>query len=232
MMALLFLRGALFLVIVCVVMMPVSDTSAASPSASVMEDIVGKVDARYAQTKDLQADFVQETILEGFTTGFTSSGRLYLKKPGLLRWDYLHPSEEQIYVDGDQVMMYVPEHQQVVKGVLTQMAASKGPLALLQGAGNLSEQFTILESTDGSKDVGKFPSLTLVPKPVGQTPPTIKKIVLKLFPDTYFIQSITLLEVSGNISRVLFDHIQANTGLSSSQLTFDVPPDVVVVELP
>ncbi len=167
MMLLLFLRGAIFLGIACF-MMPVSDTSAAS--VSVTEDIVEKVDARYAQTKDLQADFVQETILEGFTTGFTSSGRLYLKKPGLLRWDYLHPSEEQIYVNGDQVMMYVPEHQQVVKGALTQMAASKGPLALLQGAGNLSQQFTILESADGSKDNGKFPSLTLVPKPVDQTP--------------------------------------------------------------
>jgi outer membrane lipoprotein carrier protein len=229
MMSLLFLRGVIFLGIACF-MLPVSDTSAAS--VSVTQDIVGKVDARYAQTKDLQADFVQETILEGFSTGFTSSGRLYLKKPGLLRWDYLHPSEEQIYVNGDQVMMYVPEHQQVVKGVLTQMAASKGPLALLQGAGNLSQQFTILESADGSKDNEKFPSLTLVPKPVDQTPPTIKKIVLKLFPDTYFIQGITLFEVSGNISRVVFDHIQANTGLSSSQLTFDVPPDVVVVELP
>ena len=229
MMLLLFLRGAIFLGIACF-MMPVFDASAAS--VSVTQEIVKKVDARYAQTKDLQADFVQETILEGFTTGFTSSGRLYLKKPGLLRWDYLHPSEEQIYVNGDQVMMYVPEHQQVVKGVLTQMAASKGPLALLQGAGNLSQQFTILESADGSKDNEKFPSLTLVPKPVDQTPPTIKKIVLKLFPDTYFIQGITLFEVSGNISRVMFDHIQANTGLSSSQLTFDVPPDVVVVELP
>ncbi|WNM58689.1 LolA family protein [Candidatus Nitrospira allomarina] len=229
MMSLPFLRWAIYLGIICF-MMPVSDTSAAS--VSVMEDIVAKVDARYAQTKDLQADFVQETILEGFTTGFTSSGRLYLKKPGLLRWDYLHPSEEQIYVNGDQVMMYVPEHQQVVKGALTQMAASKGPLALLQGAGNLSQQFTILESADGSKDNEKFPSLTLVPKPVDQTPPTIKKIVLKLFPDTYFIQGITLFEVSGNISHVMFDHIQANTGLSSSQLTFDVPPDVVVVELP
>ena len=228
MMLLLFLRGAIFLGIACF-MMPVFDASAAS--VSVTQEIVKKVDARYAQTKDLQADFVQETILEGFTTGFTSSGRLYLKKPGLLRWDYLHPSEEQIYVNGDQVMMYVPEHQQVVKGVLTQMAASKGPLALLQGAGNLSQQFTILESADGSKDNEKFPSLTLVPKPVDQTPPTIKKIVLKLFPDTYFIQGITLFEVSGNISRVVFDHIQANTGLSSSQLTFDVPPDVVVVEL-
>lgn len=224
---LLFLRGTFFLGIVCFVI-----SIAHASGASVSENIVAKVDARYAQTKDLQAEFVQETILDGFTTGFTSSGRLYLKKPGLLRWDYLHPSEEQIYVNGDQVMMYVPEHQQVVKAALTKMAASKGPLTLLQGVGNLSQQFTILESEDGLKDDEKFPSLTLVPKPVDQTPPTIRKIVLKLFPDTYFIKGITLFEVSGNISRVMFDNIQANTGLSSSQLTFDVPPDVVVVELP
>jgi outer membrane lipoprotein carrier protein len=200
-------------------------------SVSAVEDLVGKVDARYAQTQDLQADFTQETIFEGFTTGFTSSGRLYLKKPGLLRWDYLQPSEEQIYVDGDQVMMYVPEHQQVVKGALTQMAASKGPLALLQGVGELSQQFTILESSIGSKE-GELPSLTLVPKPVGNDAPTIKKIVLKLFPDSYLIQTITLFEVSGNISRVVFDHIQVNKGLSSRLLKFEVPPDVVVVELP
>lgn len=208
---------------------PVSSVWTASVSA--VEDLVGKVDARYAQTQDLQADFTQETILEGFTTGFTSSGRLYLKKPGLLRWDYLQPSEEQIYVDGDQVMMYVPEHQQVVKGALTQMAASKGPLALLQGVGKLSQQFTILESSVSSKE-GELPSLTLIPKPVENEAPTIKKIVLKLFPDSYLIQTISLFEVSGNISRVMFDHIQVNKGLSPRQLKFEVPPDVVVVELP
>jgi outer membrane lipoprotein carrier protein len=208
---------------------PVSSVWTASVSS--VEDLVGKVDARYAQTQDLQADFTQETILEGFETGFTSSGRLYLKKPGLLRWDYLQPSEEQIYVDGDQVMMYVPEHQQVVKGALTQMAASKGPLALLQGVGELAQQFTILESSVGSKE-GELPSLTLVPKPVGNEAPTIEKILLKLFPDSYLIQTITLFEVSGNISRVTFDHIQVNKGLSSRLLKFEVPPDVVVVELP
>ncbi len=201
-------------------------------SISAVEDLVGKVDARYAQTQDLQADFTQETILEGFSTGFKSSGRLYLKKPGLLRWDYLQPSEEQIYVDGDQVMMYVPEHQQVVKGVLTQMAASKGPLALLQGVGKLSQQFTILESAGDSNERGELLSLTLIPKPVGNEPPTIKKIVLKLFPDSYLIQTITLFEMSGNISRVMFDHFQVNKGLSSRLLKFEVPSDVVVVELP
>lgn len=200
--------------------------------ASNADDVVRQVDARYAKTQDLQGKFTQETIIEGFETGFKSTGRFYLKKPGLLRWDYLQPSEEQIYVDGDAVMMYVPEHQQVVKGRLTQISASKGPLALLLGVGKLSQQFTVLESPEASKKSEKIPELTLIPKPDGDTAPTIKKILLQLFPDSYLIQTIEIFEMSGNISRVRFDQIQVNQGLAASLLKFTLPPDVVVVDFP
>jgi len=200
--------------------------------ASNVDDIVGRVDDRYAKTQDLQGEFTQETIIEGFETGFKSTGRFYLKKPGLLRWDYLEPSKENIYVDGDEVMMYVPEHQQVVKGTLTQIAASKGPLALLLGVGKLSKQFTVLESPEASSDSQKIPDLTLIPKPDGDTAPTIKKILLQLFTDSYLIQTITIFETSGNISRVHFDHIQVNQGLATNLLKFTLPPDVVVVDFP
>jgi outer membrane lipoprotein-sorting protein len=89
-----------------------------------------------------------------------------------------------------------------------------------------------VESETGSKEGGNSPSLTLVPKPAENEAPTIKKIVLKLFPDSFLIHEITVFEVSGNISRVVFEHIQLNKGLSTRLLTFKVPPGVVVVELP
>ena len=200
--------------------------------ASNVDDVVNRVDDRYAKTQDLQGEFTQETIIEGFETGFKSTGRFYLKKPGLLRWDYLEPSKENIYVDGDEVMMYVPEHQQVVKGTLTQIAASKGPLALLLGVGKLSKQFTVLESPEASSDSQKIPDLTLIPKPDGDTAPTIKKILLQLFTDSYLIQTITIFETSGNISRVHFDQIKVNQGLATNLLKFTLPPDVVVVDFP
>lgn len=203
-----------------------------SALASNVDDVVGRVDDRYAKTQDLQGEFTQETIIEGFETGFKSMGRFYLKKPGLLRWDYLEPSKEHIYVDGDEVMMYVPEHQQVVKGTLTQIAASKGPLALLLGVGKLSKQFTVLESPEVSSDSQQIPDLTLIPKPDGDTVPTIKKILLQLFTDSYLIKAITIFETSGNVSRVHFDHIQVNQGLSPNLLKFTLPPDVVVVDFP
>jgi outer membrane lipoprotein-sorting protein len=129
-------------------------------------------------------------------------------------------------------MMYVPEHQQVVKGTLTQIAASKGPLALLLGVGKLSQQFTVSEAADVSGEQAELPTIMLVPKPDGDSAPTITKIVLQLFSDSYLIQNMTLYEMSGNISRVRFDHIQVNQGLASDLLKFTVPPDVVVVDFP
>ena len=44
-------------------------------------------------------------------------------------------------MDRDDVKVYVPEHKQVLVGKLTQMAASKAPLELLQGAAKLDASF-------------------------------------------------------------------------------------------
>ena len=55
-------------------------------------EIVKKIQVRYEKTKDLQADFTQKTKIEGFATPVVSSGRVYIKKPGRLRWDYVEPS--------------------------------------------------------------------------------------------------------------------------------------------
>ena len=97
-----------------------------------VRDVMKRLQARYEKTKDLQADFTQKTTIEGFERPMTSSGKVYIKKPGRLRWNYLDPSTEDIYVDRDDVKVYVPEHKQVLVGKLTHMAASRAPLELLQ----------------------------------------------------------------------------------------------------
>jgi outer membrane lipoprotein-sorting protein len=100
------------------------------------------------------------------------------------------------------------------------------------GVGKLSKQFTVVESPEVSSDSQQIPDLTLIPKPDGDTVPTIKKILLQLFTDSYLIKAITIFETSGNVSRVHFDHIQVNQGLSPNLLKFTLPPDVVVVDFP
>src|SRR5262249_46240919 len=129
-----------------------------------VREVVKQLQARYEKTKDLQADFTQKTVIEGFERSIASSGKVYIKKPGRLRWNYLDPSVEDIYVNRDDVKVYVPEHKQVLVGKLTQMAASKAPLELLLGAAKLEESFDIEPTPGKGRGVGGIRLLTLVPK--------------------------------------------------------------------
>lgn len=202
-------------------------------AAEDVKEVVKKVQARYEETRDLQADFKQTTKIEGFKTPLSSSGRVYIKKPGRLRWDYRDPSVEEIYVKGNDVMMYVPEHKQVLVGKLTQMAASQAPLQLLQGAAKLEEHFDVETGSGGPRGEGGVPLLTLLPKPSEpESLRTLARIVLELQPKTYFIKTVSLHEISGNVSTFHFTNLRANTGLKPALFEFQVPPGVEVVKAP
>jgi outer membrane lipoprotein carrier protein len=195
-------------------------------------EIVKKIQARYEKTKDLQADFTQETRIEGFTTPVLSSGRVYIKKPGRLRWDYREPSIEEIYVNKDDVRMYVPEHKQVLVGKLTHMAASQAPLQLLQGVAKIDEEFEV-QPAGQERGAGGIRRVTLIPK-VGRSEPSraIQRIVIEVQPKTYFLKTIALHEISGNIATFEFMDLKPNSGLADELFEFKTPADVEVVKAP
>jgi len=198
-----------------------------------VREVMKRLQARYEKTKDLQADFTQKTIIEGFERPMTSSGKVYIKKPGRLRWNYLEPSTEDIYVDREDVKVYVPEHKQVLVGKLTHMAASRAPLELLQGAAKLDASFDAEPTSGKGRGVGGIRLVTLIPKTrEGDVHGTVQKIVVEVFPKTYFIRSLSLHEMSGNVSNFEFSSLQSNIGLDDDLFVPKFPPDVEVVKAP
>lgn len=194
--------------------------------------VVRQIQARYEKTKDLQADFIQKTRIEGFERPVISSGKVYLKKPGRLRWDYLDPGHEEIYVNRDDVRVYVPEHKQVLVGKLTQMAASQAPLELLQGAAKLEESFHI-EPTGTERGMGGIRLITLLPKTKEyESSRNLQRIVVEVFPKTYFLRTVSLYEISGNVATFEFSDLKPNEGLANEVFDFKTPPDVEVVKAP
>lgn len=197
-----------------------------------VRDAVKQLQARYEKMKDMQADFSQKTKIEGFERPVLSSGKVYIKKPGRLRWDYLDPASEQIYVTQDDVKVYVPEHKQVLIGKLTQMAASQAPLELLQGAAKLSESFDV-EPTGKERGPGGVPLITLIPKAKESlSTQNLQKIVVEVFPRSYFIRMVALHEISGNVAVFEFSNLKPNSGLGNEIFDFKIPPDAEVVKAP
>ncbi|HEU5093014.1 MAG TPA: outer membrane lipoprotein carrier protein LolA [Nitrospira sp.] len=198
-----------------------------------VREVVKQLQARYEKMKDMQADFSQKTRIEGFERPVTSAGKVYIKKPGRLRWDYLDPAIEQIYVNQDDVKVYVPEHKQVLVGKLTQMAASKAPLELLQGAAKLDESFEIEPTPGKDRGVGGLPLITLIPKTKEQeSTQNLQKIIVEVFPKTYFIRTVSLHEISGNVAVFEFSNLKPNLGLGNEVFDFKTPSDAEVVRAP
>jgi outer membrane lipoprotein carrier protein len=56
--------------------------------------------------------------------------------------------------------------------------------------------------------------------------------VLEVFPKTYFIRTISLYEVSGNVASFEFSSLQPNTGLGDVLFNLKLPDGVEVVKAP
>ncbi|MBI3610703.1 MAG: outer membrane lipoprotein carrier protein LolA [Nitrospirae bacterium] len=204
-----------------------------APPARAAEDplagMIQKIQTAYETTADWEADFEQVTRIEGFETAITSRGRLYIKKPGRLRWDYREPNHHQVVVNVGKIWVYTPEQQQVVVGPFAQVSDSQLPLHLLTGVGRLDEDFAVRWTDPARPRPDGLPALTLVPK----DPRTgLARLELEVDPAGYFITRLTLFEANGNQSRFRFSRIRRNTGLKDRFFVFSPPKGVVVVESP
>jgi outer membrane lipoprotein carrier protein len=187
-------------------------------------EVVQKIESAYDKLQDIEAGFTQKILFKDFATPFISKGAVYLK-PGKMRWDYREPTHQQIFVDGEKVLYYVPEHQQVVKSNLALEADSHVPIHLLSGTTRLSKDFDIALQEE-EKEMRR---LELVPKD-----PNMKtvKIEIEVSAPSYLIQKVTLHESNGNRSVFDFSDMRVNRGLKDSVFTFAIPKGVEVVEQP
>src|SRR5436309_1621938 len=184
-----------------------------------VKDLVKKVEARYQKTTDLTAEFSQTTDIKGFAKPLQSSGRVYIKRPGKLRWDYLAPTLEQIFVDNDKVQFYIPEHKQVMIGQLSKLTNSQAPLQLLQGIGRLDTLYRVSQTSDGAKGQGGLPLLSLTLRDGG---PDDARMVVEVDPGSFYLRRVELHDVNGNVSALTFRAFQAKTGLQDALFEFTV----------
>src|SRR5712691_2508391 len=194
-----------------------------------VKDLVRKVEARSQTTTDLTAEFSQSTDIKEFAKPLQSSGRVYIKRPGKLRWDYLAPTLEQIFVDNDKVQFYIPEHKQVMMGQLSKLTNSQAPLQLLQGIGRLDTLYRVSQTSDGANGEGGLPLLSLT-LPDGR--PDHPHMLVEVDPGSHFLRRVELHDMNGNVSTFTFSAIQTNTGLQDALFEFTVPHDVEVVNTP
>ena len=80
----------------------------AMPNANAMEvdESIRKVENTYKDVKSIEADFKQITTSPALPQPMQQDGHLYMMKPQLIRWDFLTPTVQSYYSDGQSITVW------------------------------------------------------------------------------------------------------------------------------
>lgn len=168
----------------------------------------------------LSAAFKQVQKDEKGKTLSTSSGRMWLSRPGKFRWAYEKPYSQLMVCDGQKLWMYDPDLNQVTVRDASE-ALPGTPASLLTQKMTLSEAFTLEDG--GSK--GALRVVRLTPK---SNDSDFKSIELSLRDGVP--QQMKFHDQLGGTSTVSFSNIIANGVIADDLLRFKVPKGAEVVE--
>jgi outer membrane lipoprotein carrier protein len=190
------------------------------------DELAGKLQESYDKTRDLSASFTQESFVKAMDMRKSGSGKLVIKKPGLLRYTYVEPEKQELIVRGEELIMYTPSTNQVVKKKLSRAVMDRTPSTFLAGLGKVTDSFAPRIPKAGEKDKQGRYLLELVPKGEKMG---VEKVTLALDPKSFEIESFSFTETSGNTNTIELGGIKINKGVKDSAFDFKVPKGASVL---
>src|SRR6195256_2941153 len=178
---------------------PVADQSAPELAAALQKRIDG--------VKDFSTDFTHTYEGSVLRKQITERGRLLVKKPGRMRWDYSVPEPKQFVSDGVKMYSYIPQDKQVIVATVPREDEASTPTLFLAGKGSLTRDFTAsLVETPAGMPPGTR-GLKLVPK---ARQPDYDWLMLVIDPGTLAIRGLQTVDAQGGTSTFFFTNLQEN----------------------
>lgn len=190
------------------------------PCVSAAAEGRSRLDAFLADFSTLEAKFQQTVVDEKGRQLETSSGDVFLQRPGKFRWEYKAPYEQSIVADGERVWIYDVDLEQVsVKPMDSALADT--PSLLLGGYASVDEEFSVVELGEADRLVW----VGLTPKRKDNQYSTIR-----LGFNGKEMQVMELADAFGQTTRIVFSAQKRNKGIQSSIFQFVPPPGVDVLD--
>ena len=199
-------------------------TAATTGSDLTVDQILEKVENRYANSK-FSADFIQKSTIKAMDISDSASGKLFVKYPGNMRWEYQEPEPQVIVSDGIQLWMYRPEDRQVMVGAAATFFGEG------KGAGFLSDIKLIrrdFEITLEDIRFGDYYNLKLIPQKKNWDLARIHLLVSK---ETFQIFQVYTYNAYDDATRIEFVNLRFDTRLDDDFFTFAIPKGVDVLQL-
>jgi len=204
----------------CAILMALS---AAGFGQDTARQVADRVDRHYNSLATLEADFSESYAGAGLHR--SESGKLWLKRPGRMRWEYRQPREKLFVTDGRQAWFYVPGERQARRAPLKKLDDLRSPLAYLLGRTQLEKEFSGLSlAPDMALDTAGDVLLRGVPRHMAG----ITQVLLEVAPDGRFSR-IEVQGEDGSTTTFRFSNQRENAPIDNGRFRFLPPPGVETI---
>lgn len=180
-----------------------------------VQTVARHVDEHYNHLQTLEADFTE--IYQGSGAERTESGKLWLKKPGKMRWEYRSPEEKLFVDDGRNGWLYLPAQKQVRKSSMKTLNDFRSPLAFLLGKTKLGKE---LDGLSFAPDMQSWHAGDVMLRGVPHgLEDRIREVALEITPE-HQIARILIHGGDDSITEFRFSDQRENAPVSEAQFRF------------
>jgi len=200
-----------------------------------LDGFVFQIQKRYRTLQTLSAKFTQTSVrhnIMGNIETFEQKGRLSLRKPGKIRWDYQKPQKNQYISNGKTLWLYKQEENQVIVSKWNENSLA---LRFLLGQGQLNKNFNIQYLSQEMAQKYKITQkkdvwLNCNPKK-GNTVQVgaIDTLILRVDPKKHLIKEALVIDAIGSQTNWSFEKFQINKKIPNAFFEFKIPKGVQVI---
>ena len=187
------------------------------------ESIAKKVEAFYKDRGDVRATFVQKVKKPGRTRVLKKTGKVFFKRPGMMRWEYKKPEKVFYISDGTTLWSYQPEDALVTR-LDVQSSELYHQSRYLFGQGDLAQDFKLGKGPESWE--GTF-ALQLEPK---RSSRDFKRLILFVDSQNGEIRRTELTDPYDNVSNIIFEKSQFKE-VAKKFFSFSPPAGVTIKDL-
>lgn len=209
----------------------VDDFDSAAPAAEkgAASKVLAKVQGFYDGTTDFESAFKQTYVHPVYGTKTVSDGKLRVKKPGKMVWDYTAEDTPDFWIDGTTVRAVERDTKQVVrKDIDTSDFAGAGKF--LFGGRELLDDFRVKMA--GEKLVKRYGQAghTAVQMEPLKKNPHYQQLILIVDDATGRVDAFVVLNGDGSTNHFLLTAAKRNAGLGDDAFEFVKPKGFTEIE--
>ena len=199
-------------------------TALAAESDLPLEQILDRMEKHYTGN-NFRAEFIQESTVKAMEITDFASGKMFVRYPGKMRWEYEKPEKQIIITDGFKLWIYRPADNQVMTGSAPAFFSDGKGASFLSDITLVRKKFTI--SLGESKDDFFY---ELILKPLEKTL-DVTDIRLSVTKNTFTVIRVVTYNSYGDKNHIEFLNHEFNAELNDSLFSFEAPEGADVLQM-